>query len=69
MPLARFFYGVSAGCGVGWLLWTFVGDGVARLLVLGAALALAAALVFHQRSARQSKGRRWRRTTRHFDLG
>lgn len=69
MPLARFLYGVSAGCGVGWLLLTFLDDGVARLLVLGAASALAAALLFHQKVVRQSRGRRWRRTPRHFDLG
>lgn len=61
MPRARFFYGVSAGCGVGWLLLTF---GVpAPWLLLLAALALVVAFVFHRQHRRETVGRRWRRTS------
>jgi ABC-type cobalamin transport system permease subunit len=69
MSRARFFYGVSAGFGVGWLLMVVLQDGIRVWLALGAAVTLAAALVFHQIAVRASKGRRWRRTSRYFDLG
>lgn len=61
MPRARFFYGVSAGCGVGWLLLTF--DVPSGWMLLVATLALGLAIVFHRRHRRETMGRRWRRTT------
>ncbi|MFZ0012884.1 MAG: hypothetical protein WAL25_02095 [Acidimicrobiia bacterium] len=63
MPQARFFYGVSAGFGVGWLLVNSLRDGVVGWLLVGAATALALGLGFHQHYRRESRGRRWRRTT------
>ncbi len=62
MSRARFFYGVSAGFGVGWLMLIMLPDGVTPWIVLGAAGALAVALMFHQRYLREARGRRWRRT-------
>ncbi|HXV72517.1 MAG TPA: hypothetical protein VEB69_14095 [Acidimicrobiia bacterium] len=61
MPRARFFYGVSAGCGVGWLLLTF--DVLAGWILVVASLALLVAIFFHRQHRREAMGRRWRRTT------
>jgi hypothetical protein len=66
MPQARFFYGVSAGFGVGWLLVNTLHDGVLGWLLIGVAVALALGLGFHQHHRRESRGRRWRRTTSPF---
>ncbi|HEU4320635.1 MAG TPA: hypothetical protein VFS66_11190 [Acidimicrobiia bacterium] len=60
MPRARFFYGVSAGCGIGWLLITF--ELFAGWILLAAALTLGIAIALHRQHQRQVTGRRWRRT-------
>jgi hypothetical protein len=66
MPRAHFFYGVSAGCGAGWLLFTLLRDRAIAWVLLGSAVALALALGFHHAHRRESLGRRWRRTTSPF---
>ncbi|HZD22454.1 MAG TPA: hypothetical protein VE569_03510 [Acidimicrobiia bacterium] len=61
---ALFMYGVSAGMAVAWGLAILdSGDAVSGLwYAMIAAVALAAGLILHQRSAALARGRRWRRT-------
>ena len=60
VPLARFFYGVAAGSGVGLLLMTL--DGFEGWMIVVALIALAMAIGFHQQHRRRRIGRRWRRS-------
>ncbi len=55
-------YGLATGLLVAWMIVS-VAESFQRWLLLGAALALASALFFHQRAVARSKGRRWRKTT------
>ena len=64
-PLAIFLYGVSVGMAVAWVIAVVAFDGTAdiRWFAVGAAVALASGLIVHQRSNRDARGRRWRRTS------
>ena len=64
-PLAIFLYGVSVGMAVAWVIAVAAFDGTAdiRWFAVGAAVALASGLIVHQRSNRDARGRRWRRTS------
>lgn len=65
-PLAIFLYGVSVGMAIAWVIAVLAFDGTAdvRWFAVGAAVALASGLIVHQRSNRDARGRRWRRTGR-----
>ncbi len=65
-PLAIFLYGASVGMAVAWVIAVVAFDGSAdvRWFAVGAGVALASGLTVHQRSNRDARGRRWRRTGR-----
>lgn len=59
---AVFFYGVATGLTVAWAAGALIDALASEWLLIGAAAALAIALLVHQRHVSLSKGRRWKKT-------